>query len=1435
MYVCIDYMIKRLSDATLTLTHSKEIISIDCGIMANRKRTSPFQKRGRSERPTLKFQDPRDTEEFVLSQDKTDYTYSRSPSYSSQSNPQDMDSYEIPYMSRRSIKGSRAPPQVTPPRRQPSMEPQSSRRRSARLAGRPMDEPPAQHTSTQYPSNARLIPGGGRPSTTEPHHGSTSVRVPYKAPSFSSRSGLFSERDYRDDEQSLTHLYGLDQYDDPEVSDTESSQANCKLSSSLDNTDSSSEWSERRSPVDIIHIIKVVIVTAIYITTYPPRTVYSYLKSKQQIRTPVSSQSSTAGNAVKSVLHSLSHTLYTLVASSLLLDVWTLTRTREWLSNLGIATPITAGLKQGSFTSLLTSRSSAESHHNTMQRRRRGGGFPCWICLLLLLLPILTSLYLFWGFVPFLMPLAVNETNETEPLAAVSDGMAVILTSLGEDVGSTPSAAAAGAATGGAMAGCLQCLKREDLMLMIAGLMKDNTEKLQDQILEQNKQILLMLKHGSEQEKKINQLELLIQNHQREVSSNRANSLNVDSSVEEELAQVRAELRNLVHMNAEELTSDQRFDSVQAFKTDMDRLTSKISNLHKAFEESKTSQDALEISLTNSGSEMEGRVTETMESVLSLQDNFKLRLIELEDRLKDLKTVVVVLENSRENKQDQINSLVKLINDLEREVVDVKSMLKQLEVALENLKSDFSDRGDRQAISTLRSDFETQKAKFVTLEYQLTTHVDEIGNMKSQMEILKDDVSLLDKRTNAADENAMKDKQLFGTLLQKTSESNSQHIQELSSNLEARFQGLLEDGKAVDSDDVIGLRQSIQSNSDRLRGLESDREELASSVSDLSVDIERNAGALKLLEGNLTSLHNILNGTGGADLSRQRGGALMVIQNIQTLEKDLHSMKLKVEGMQSLQAAVDGTGSISEAALAQLAELQASTLKLEGKLMDASESITDINADVEDLQSSLGLLQERTASRDGSPITFEGLQSDLESVHETVVVLRDGLDRLEKENSEQEVAIAAVVADSSQVSERLTSDDGEMIDLIAMQSNLYTFHTDSSKLEAMINSLQNDISGQNERLGLVLVDRDNQYNVEDRISTFRADIASMSDNLAVYQSTTVQSDGDDGGNGAVAAGLVDLGSKVTLVEAGLAALQSGRDGKDMEDLQRDVNALKEQVISLRRKQESSSESGGLGAGAGFHSDEDITDLKSEFSKLNARYDSLNTHFNDCCQYKSEMLGVGLSPGYGFLAAEPSENGTEDTEKIKGIVYGILNQYSADKTGMVDYALESAGGSVVSTRCSETFTSKTALLSIFGIPLWYVTNSPRTVLQPDVNPGNCWAFKGAVGFLVIQLSDTIKPTYFTMEHIPKSLSPTGNITSAPRNFSVWSLKDEHDIDGVLLGEYMYDDEGYPVQVFSVQNVEIKPTMMVELKIHSNYGSLEYTCLYRFRVHGDLYRP
>nr|XP_038042982.1 SUN domain-containing protein 1 isoform X9 [Anas platyrhynchos] len=183
-----------------------------------------------------------------------------------------------------------------------------------------------------------------------------------------------------------------------------------------------------------------------------------------------------------------------------------------------------------------------------------------------------------------------------------------------------------------------------------------------------------------------------------------------------------------------------------------------------------------------------------------------------------------------------------------------------------------------------------------------------------------------------------------------------------------------------------------------------------------------------------------------------------------------------------------------------------------------------------------------------------------------------------------------------------------------------------------------------------------------------------------------------------------------------------------------------------------------------------------------------------------------------------------------IVNNALKLYSQDKTGMVDFALESGGGSILSTRCSETYETKTALISLFGIPLWYFSQSPRVVIQPDMYPGNCWAFKGSEGYLVIRLSMKISPTAFTMEHIPKTLSPSGNITSAPRKFSVYGLDDEYQEEGVLLGQYIYDQEGEPLQMFPVMENSNNVFQIVELRILSNWGHAEYTCLYRFRVHG-----
>jgi len=65
-----------------------------------------------------------------------------------------------------------------------------------------------------------------------------------------------------------------------------------------------------------------------------------------------------------------------------------------------------------------------------------------------------------------------------------------------------------------------------------------------------------------------------------------------------------------------------------------------------------------------------------------------------------------------------------------------------------------------------------------------------------------------------------------------------------------------------------------------------------------------------------------------------------------------------------------------------------------------------------------------------------------------------------------------------------------------------------------------------------------------------------------------------------------------------------------------------------------------------------------------------------------------------------------------------------------------------------------------------------LFQPEVHPGQCWAFRGTQGFIVIQTSRRISATGFTLEHIPKLLAPSGEIDSAPKDFTVIVSIEKH---------------------------------------------------------------
>ena len=94
------------------------------------------------------------------------------------------------------------------------------------------------------------------------------------------------------------------------------------------------------------------------------------------------------------------------------------------------------------------------------------------------------------------------------------------------------------------------------------------------------------------------------------------------------------------------------------------------------------------------------------------------------------------------------------------------------------------------------------------------------------------------------------------------------------------------------------------------------------------------------------------------------------------------------------------------------------------------------------------------------------------------------------------------------------------------------------------------------------------------------------------------------------------------------------------------------------------------------------------------------------------------------------------EKQSDLIKAAIDKYDADKTGRPDLALESGGGSVVSTRCTKKSDFVSSTVSIFGIPIYYPSNSPRKVIQVRIRLSV--GFKVQV-YLITQRSTNPVPT------------------------------------------------------------------------------------------------
>ncbi|XP_069907395.1 sperm-associated antigen 4 protein isoform X1 [Oryctolagus cuniculus] len=197
-----------------------------------------------------------------------------------------------------------------------------------------------------------------------------------------------------------------------------------------------------------------------------------------------------------------------------------------------------------------------------------------------------------------------------------------------------------------------------------------------------------------------------------------------------------------------------------------------------------------------------------------------------------------------------------------------------------------------------------------------------------------------------------------------------------------------------------------------------------------------------------------------------------------------------------------------------------------------------------------------------------------------------------------------------------------------------------------------------------------------------------------------------------------------------------------------------------------------------------------------------------------------------LHKEVSSVRSANSERVAKLVFQRLNE---DFVRKPDYALSSVGASIDLEKTSQDYEDANTAYFWKRFSFWNYARPPTVILEPDVFPGNCWAFEGDQGQVVIRLPGRVQLSDITLQHPPPSVAHTGGANSAPRDFAVFGLQVDDETE-VFLGKFTFDVKKSEIQTFHLQNEPPAAFPKVKIQILSNWGHPRFTCLYRVRAHG-----
>ena len=250
------------------------------------------------------------------------------------------------------------------------------------------------------------------------------------------------------------------------------------------------------------------------------------------------------------------------------------------------------------------------------------------------------------------------------------------------------------------------------------------------------------------------------------------------------------------------------------------------------------------------------------------------------------------------------------------------------------------------------------------------------------------------------------------------------------------------------------------------------------------------------------------------------------------------------------------------------------------------------------------------------------------------------------------------------------------------------------------------------------------------------------------------------------------------------------------------------------------------------------------------------------------VGVGSNSAIMLKTSD----GQDVTSLIDRLVKDAVTFSEKDDLARVDYAFYSGGANVIPSLTSPTYEIPSSYFYglITGTSVY--ARSPVTALHHDLHLGYCWPFRGSKGQLGVKLASLVHISDFTIDHVAREVAH--DMRSAPRYMEVWGLvegeenlgkfkeysarKQQERAEAQERGETLPVLPTYPstlpksvpymhiasftydihdssnIQTFSVpeevQDLGIDFGIIV-LMIDTNWGLDDFTCLYRFRVHGS----